>query len=140
MNKEEIIELLNQDLKNEWMHMNFYLSHASRVTGLHCHEYKELLLKEANSEMNHVVDFSDLIIGLGGTPTTQANQFPLLTKPKEIIEFALQMEITVVYNYTQRIKDAQKLGGPDGQWLEIFLEKQIEHSRADVDHYRQILR
>jgi hypothetical protein len=45
-----------------------------------------------------------------------------------------------VSNYTKRIKDAEDLGGEDGQWLEIFLESQIEKSRADVDHYKQILR
>ena len=27
----------------------------------------------------------------------------------------------------------------DGKWLEIFLEKQIEHSREDVDHFKRIL-
>ena len=76
MNKEEMIDVLNQDLKNEWMHLRFYLHHASMVTGLHCHEYKELFLKEAASEMEHVTQFSDLIIGLGGIPTTLSNEFP----------------------------------------------------------------
>jgi hypothetical protein len=58
----------------------------------------------------------------------------------DIIRYALAMEEEVVSNYTKRIKDAEDLGGEDGQWLEIFLESQIEKSRADVDHYKQILR
>ena len=62
------------------------------------------------------------------------------SSPKEIIEYAVYMESLVVSNYAQRIKDAQILGGVDGQWLEIFLEKQLEHSRVDVDHFKQILR
>ena len=50
------------------------------------------------------------------------------------------MESLVVSNYALRIKEAADIGGVDGQWLEIFLEKQIEHSREDVDHFKQILR
>jgi bacterioferritin len=140
MTKEEMIDVLNQDLKNEWMHLHFYLYHASMVTGLHCHEYKELFLEEAASEMVHVTQFSDLIIGLGGVPTTSFNDFPVFNNPRDIIEYAVYMESLVISNYTLRIKEAADLGGVDGQWLEIFLEKQIEHSREDVDHFKQILR
>jgi hypothetical protein len=50
------------------------------------------------------------------------------------------MEKEVVDNYARRMKDANELGGSDGQWLEIFLEGQIQDSREDVDHFRQILR
>lgn len=140
MKLEEIIAILNDDLKNEWTHMRFYLYHASAVAGLHCHEYKELFLKEAASEMNHVTEFSDVIRGLGGEPITDWHDIPFLTEPRKIIEKALEMEVEVVENYTKRIKQVEELGGSDGQWLEIFLEKQIEHSREDVDHFRQILR
>ena len=140
MTKNEIIDLLNQDLKNEWAHLRFYLHHASMVTGLHCHEYKEMFLEHAASEMNHVSEFSDLILGLGGLPTIESNEFPVFSSPKDIMEYALYMENLVVSNYVQRLKNASELGGTDGPWLEIFLEKQIEHSRMDVDHFKQILR
>ena len=140
MNKNELINLLNDDLKNEWMHLRFYLYHASQVVGLHAHEFKELLLKEAGSEMTHVTEFSDLIVGLGGSPTDESNEFFKYSEPKEIIQYALEMEKKVVKNYTERIKQAQTLNDEDGLWIEIFLEKQIEHSRSDVDHFKQILR
>lgn len=147
MNKEKMIELLNSDLKNEWKHLRFYLYHASAVIGLHSEEYKELLLKEAAGEMSHVSEFSDLIIGLGGTATAESNDFPFFTEPKDIILYALEMEEEVVANYVKRIKDASELSlsledgdAVDGQWIEIFLEGQIQKSREDVDRYRQILR
>ena len=142
-----MIELLNNDLKNEWKHLRFYLYHASAVVGLHAEEYKELFLKEAAGEMSHVTEFSDLIIGLGGTATFESNEFPLLTDPNEIISYALKMEEEVVFNYVQRMKDASELmfslennDGVDGQWIEIFLEGQIQKSREDVDKYKQILK
>ncbi len=140
MDKQKIIELLNADLRNEWMHLRFYLYHASAVVGLHREEYKELFLKEAAGEMAHVTAFSDVIYGLGGVATADANDFQKFVKPEDIMRWALHMEEEVVSNYTQRMKDAVELGGVDGQWLEIFLEGQIQDSREDVDHFRQIIR
>ena len=138
--RDKLIQQLNEDLKNEWKHLRFYLYHASAVTGLHCEEYKELFLKEATNEMAHVTAFSDMIIGMGGVATHESNDFEKFTKPKDILTYALAMEEEVVKNYTDRMIDAEYLGGVDGQWLEIFLEGQIQDSREDVDHFRQILR
>jgi bacterioferritin (cytochrome b1) len=140
MNKDKMIQMLNDDLKNEWKHLRFYLYHASAVTGLHCAEYKELFLKEAASEMLHVSQFSDVIIGLGGTATFESNDFGKYTDPKDIMEYAVAMEEEVVNNYVQRMKDADDLGGVDGTWLEIFLEGQVQASREDLDHFKQIVR
>lgn len=140
MKKDEMIELLNKDLRNEWKHLRFYLHHASLVTGLHATEYKEMLLEEAGGEMKHVTEFSDLIVGLGGVPTNESNSFEVFTEPREIIEYALKMEQEVVENYTIRMDQAVEMGGVDGRWIEIFLEGQIQKSREDVDQYRQILK
>jgi bacterioferritin (cytochrome b1) len=140
MNKNELIDILKADLKNEWKHLRFYLYHASAVTGPLAGEYKELFLEEAAGEMKHVTEFSDLIIGLGGVAIAESNQFELFSDPFDIFSYALKMEEEVVSNYVQRMKDADALGGVDGQWVEIFMENQIQKSREDVDQYRQILK
>lgn len=142
MNLETMLKLMNEDLHREWSHMRFYLYHASKVVGLHCHEYKELFLKEAANEMGHVTEFSDMIVGLGGSIVNGwgDEQIPDLATAKDIIQHALKMESEVVDNYVKRMDQAVELGGTDGTWIEIFYEKQVEHSREDVDHFRQILR
>lgn len=141
----DMVLALNADLKNEWKHLRFYAHHASTVIGLHAHEYKELLTEQARSELHHVIQFGDLIIGLGGVPTQDSNQFPHLVEPRDIIEYAIQMEKEVVQNYAQRIAELENIedtpaAAPDKKWIEIFLEKQIEDSRQDLDHFQQILR
>lgn len=145
ISKEKMIELLNGDLKNEWKHLRFYLYHASAVTGLHCAEYKELFLKEAASEMAHVTEFSDVIRGMGGIATDESNEFQKFSKPEDIMLAAIKMEEEVVANYVQRMRQAEMLSGIegnviDGRWLEIFLEGQLQASREDLDHFRQMLR
>ena len=140
MTIEEMIILMNQDLMNEWMHMRFYLYHASAVVGLHCHEYKEILIDEAKSEMSHVTEFCDAIVGIGGVPTSQSNEFPKFTQPQDIMNHAVHIENEVVENYANRIEQAKELGGSNGAWLEIFYENQLEHSRTDLDHFKQIIK
>lgn len=145
MQLADLIALLNNDLKNEWKHFGFYLYHASAITGLHAHEYKEFLLEQAASEMKHVSQFSDMLTGLGTVPTVECNQFPLLTDAREILQYACDMEAEVVQNYTQRIAQLEEIKNTaetaaHKKWIEIFLEKQIEDSRQDLDHIRQILK
>lgn len=142
MNRQDIIDVLNKDLKNEWKHLKFYLYHASAITGLHREEYREMMLKNASSEMEHVTQFCDMIIGLGGVPTDEANSFEKFSDPKSILGYALWMEKEVVSNYVERIKlicETNALGDIDSKYLEIFLEDQIKHSREDVDNLNQIL-
>ena len=52
------------------------------------------------------------------------------------------MEQEVVANYVQRMADARALGelDVDGNWVEIFLEGQIQKSREDIDEIKQLLK
>ena len=76
---KELIIKLNNDLRNEWTHLTFYLHSAALVQGLHATEYKELLQKEANKELLHVGQFSDMLIGLG-LPADQLAKEPFYEK------------------------------------------------------------
>lgn len=141
MTKNELIDLLNGDLRNEYMHLHFYLHSASMVAGLHRAELKEFLLEEAQGEMKHVSEFADLIVGLGGVPDSLPHSFPTnLVCPYDILNYALSMEDQVVSNYATRMDQAAELGGADGKWIEAFLENQIIDSRHDADHIRQMIK
>lgn len=140
---DDLIKNLKSDLKNERKHMLFYLTNASTITGVHRQEYREFLLKEAGSEMNHVQEFQDFIIGLGGKiedSDTGFYDFPIFSDAESIIRYAYNMEMEVVRNYSNRIKESENLNDYAlFKWVEIFLEKQLEHSRNDADNLKQIL-
>ena len=126
--------------------MLFYLTAASTVSGLHREEYKELFLEEAKSEMAHVQEFQDALLGLGvdfqnTTKVVENNDYIVSYNLKELLNFALQMEEQVVFNYAMRIaNDLQLLQEPEKRWMEIFYEDQLEKSRKDVDNLKMILR
>ena len=143
MINKNLIDVLNKKKKNEWTHLRFYLYHASAVIGLHCAELKELFLEEAAGEMQHVTAFSDMIVGLGGTATEESNAFPKFTDTVDILNYAIKLEQTVVTNYAKRIEEVRDVYGiedPDARWLEIFLEDQIQDSRKDLDHLKQLVK
>ena len=146
MNLEKMLELLNSDLSNEYMHWHFYMHAAMNIQGLHRQEVQELLLTEATGEMKHVEEFGRLIVGLGGTPTTAVTPFPNdLVTSRDILEEALRFEDEVVSNYALRIDQAQELQGvadqkANGKYIELFLEEQILASRADADHLREMVK
>lgn len=139
-------DLMLNDLKNERKHMLFYLTAASTVSGLHREEYKELFLEEAKSEMTHVQEFQDALLGLGvdfnsTSKVVENNDYIVSYDLKELLHFALEMEEQVVFNYAMRIaNDLQLLQEPEKRWMEIFYEDQLEKSRKDVDNLKMILR
>lgn len=134
------------DLRNEKKHMLFYLTAASTVSGMHREEYREHFTKEASSEMQHVIEFQNALLGLGVdlTETNDAiefNNYILSYSPIELLDYALKMESEVVANYAHRIKEDMKLlSEPDQTWMENFYEEQLVKSRKDVDNLKMLLR
>ena len=145
-NYSKFVHLMLQDLKNEKKHMLFYLTAAATVSGLHREEYKELLHGEAKSEMEHVLEFQEAILGMGidlamTSEIKEFNDYDVSYDPKEILKHALKMEEEVVLNYANRIaNDLVLLDEPEKRWMEIFYEDQLEKSRKDVDNLKMILR
>lgn len=135
MTEEQLVEMIQSDLKNERKHMLFYLQAAVMVQGLHREEIGEFLLKEAKSEMEHVEEFSRLIVQLGGVPTQEITNFPdNLTCPRQILKYAQEMEQEVADNYAYRLKsieDHQDEDRPDGilTYVGLFYEDQLQDSQ-----------
>jgi bacterioferritin (cytochrome b1) len=142
----QFINLMLKDLQNEKKHMMFYLTASATVTGLHREEYRELFAKEAASEMQHVMEFQDAVLGMGAnlvecTDLQTLPDFLVSYQAKELLNFALQMEEEVVANYAKRIsEDVNMLDNPEKQWMEIFYEDQLAKSRKDVDNLKMILK
>ncbi len=120
MTKQQLIGLLSADLARERFHLAFYLRAASVVRGLHREELSEFFMKQAASEMDHVKEFQNLLLELGGE-VTDTWDFSLADRPgglmassdypENILEFALKMEDEVVEEYVARMEDAAKVGG-----------------------------
>jgi len=146
MNKNQLIDNLNKDLKNEYTHMHFYLHSSFLVEGTYRDEVSEWLVKHATSEFLHIQQFAKVIVGLGGIPTTEHHDIPCITDPHEIFLHAQHLEADVVANYVHRMEEIEgsvrnkELDPCDGKYVELFLEDQVLDSRADLDEINQFLK
>lgn len=140
MTKAELIEKLNDDLRNEYTHMHFYLYSSFMIQGFHRLEIGEWLLAQAQGEFKHIQEFSKMIVGLGGVPTHEPKNFPVYRDAYNILDYARRLETEVVENYVNRMKECELLGGVDGTWVELFLENQVIDSRSDLDEITELLK
>jgi ferritin len=152
MTINELVDLLEGDLANEYAHWHFYMQAATNVRGLHRQELSEFFLEQATSEMKHVEEFRRLIMGLktrGQIPSSvncAVAEFPQgLTCPVALLEAALEMENQVVSNYVLRHSQAEDLAASssdhveDATYVALFLEDQILDSRGDADNILEML-
>ena len=137
---QELAQKLNDDLANEYTHMLFYLHHSAMVSGPHRPEYRRFLSEQAASEMEHVREFSDLILSMNVIPTVSPKPFETSTDPVRIIQLAADLEREVLKNYLERMKEADELGGIHGTAVRLFLEEQFEHSHEDLTDMLRMLR
>jgi len=136
MTLEQMVELLNEDLRNEYKHHRFYLHASFVLRGLERLYFGDWLRKQAAEELDHVTQFANKITSFGTMPTTEANDFPNnLTRASDILNYAIQMEQEVVANYHQRLLAAEELSASTGKYYDLVLlyEEQIEHSQSDID-------
>jgi len=132
MTVEEMVHLLNGDLKNEYKHMHFYLYAAASVTGVERYFLSDVLKKHAESELEHCVQFATKIRSYGYQPAagSDANPFEPKHTADGVLRYALAIEEEVVANYKVRRQQAEELGDTA---LVLILEEQIEDSQHDVD-------
>ena len=143
MTLAEFIEIMNADLRNEWTHLQFYLYHASAVTGLHAEEYREFLLDSAKGEMEHVLQFMHRLFGLNyALPHAEGHSFPRYTNIADIMTHAIKMETEVADNYAKRLNQLETLSAANptiAAYLTIFYESQLEDSYEDCEKMRRLM-
>lgn len=139
MTTNKVIEILNDDLCNEYKHMLFYLHAANTVKGMERIYLTDMFKKHAAGEMEHVMAFAHKINGYGGFPVSGLNSTLFETQQlsaTELLSQALIMEREVVANYHQQHKWFQDFGDIS---LLVFMEDQIEDSQRDIDELVQLL-
>ena len=134
MSKEALIQGLNEDLAAEWGTIIRYTYQAGKSFGLLGAELRELFQEEAQDELGHATFLTDVIVDLGGEPTTTPKEFAKSADLKGMLELDVQMELQDVENYVKHAKLADELG-------EVELKLKLEEMAADeAGHARELRR
>jgi bacterioferritin (cytochrome b1) len=137
------LELMNNDLQNEWSHLKFYLYHSSAVTGPLAAEYREFFTEAADGEMKHVQAFMDRLFGLNyANPAQTSPTFATFTGVEDALARAIEMEMQVVENYAKRLQQLTLLEERHpvtARYLTVFYEDQLQDSYEDAERMRRIM-
>jgi bacterioferritin len=108
--REELIDLLNEDLAREYQAVIAYVVYSQVIKGAEFMSIAKELEKHASEELQHALILSKQIDYLGGIPTVQQKPVKLSEDPRQLLKFDLDNEIETLGNYRQRIRQSDALG------------------------------
>ena len=134
MNKQKLIDKLNEDLSNELSAIIQYITYSTQVTGPYRPQLAAFLLEEVPDEQGHAQFLANKVVALGGVPTTKPAPVAAGETNKELLEAVLEAEQKAVNGYKERAEQA-------GEFGDVGLKVQLEDMvRDETEHKEQVER
>ena len=128
--REELIDLLNDDLAKEFQALVQYVQHAAAMTGPQYDAIKAELVVHSNEEHAHAISLADQIDFLGGVPGVDVAEAHISPDSKVMLEQDLEGELDAIARYRERIAQAEMLQEYGlRRALEDILIVEEEHAR-----------
>ena len=137
MNKQEMIDALNQDLAGELGAIIQYLTYAAKATGPFRPQLSQFFLTEVADEQLHAQFLANKIVALGGEPTTVSRPVPPAKTNKAMVEAVLEAERKAGADYTKRARQAEEFGD---KGLVVQLEDIVRDETGHAEETERLLR
>jgi len=137
MNKQTLIEVLNEDLAGELQAIIQYLTYSARVTGPWRLQLVQFMQTEIQDELLHAQFLADKIVALGGNPTTTPRPVPQAETPRQMLEAILAAELQAGKDYTLRAEQAAAFGD---KGLAVQLENMILNESGHAEETAKLLK
>lgn len=108
--REEMVELLNEDLAREYQAIIAYTVYSQVIKGAAYTDIAGELEKHAVEELSHALKISRQIDYFGGMPTVTPKEVKTSEDPKKMLQFDLENERVTIQNYRDRIRQADAMG------------------------------
>jgi len=137
MDKQTLIDNLNEDLAGELSAIAQYITYAAKATGPYRPQLAQFFLTEVADEQIHAQFLANKIVALGGEPATVAKPVPVANSNREMMEAVLEAEIQAGKDYTQRAQEADAYGD---KGLAVALEDMIRDEMGHSEETERMLR
>jgi len=137
VDKQTLIDKLNEDLAGELSAVIQYVTYAAKATGPYRPQLKDFFLAEVPDELGHAQYLANKIVALGGEPTTQARAVPTAHTNREMLEAVLTAERRAIADYTERAEQADGFGD---KGLAVQLEDMVRDESGHAEETERILR
>ena len=124
--REQLIDLLNEDLEREYQAIIAYVVYSQVLKGAEYMNIADELAVHAAEELKHALVISNQIDYLGGMPATKPKVVKTSEKAKEMLQFDLDNETETIRNYRERVRQCEELGeyAMSEQIREILIDEQ----------------
>ncbi|MEK7729324.1 MAG: ferritin-like domain-containing protein [candidate division KSB1 bacterium] len=137
MNKQNLIDRLNEDFAGELGAIIQYLTYAAKASGPFRPQLAQFFLQEVADEQLHAQFLANKIVALGGEPTTTPRSVPAARNNREMLEAVLVAERQATKDYTQRAKEAETFGD---KGLMVQLEDMVRDESGHSEETERMLR
>jgi bacterioferritin len=137
MNKQQLIDKLNDDLAGEFGAIIQYITYAAKATGPYRPQLAQFFLTEVADEQLHAQFIANKIVALGGEPTTTARPVPPANNNREMLQAVLAAELQAGKDYTQRAEEAEAYGD---KGLVVALEDMVRDEMGHSEETERMLR
>ncbi|HEX9732517.1 MAG TPA: ferritin-like domain-containing protein [Thermoanaerobaculia bacterium] len=137
MDKQTLIDHLNDDLANEFSAIIQYVTYAAKATGPYRPQLTAFFLAEVADEQQHALFLANKIVAFGGEPVTRPAPVPAAATNREMLEAVLAAERQATRGYTERAREAEDYGD---KGLVVQLEDMVRDESTHSEETERILR
>ncbi len=137
MDKQTLIDSLNEDLAGELGAIIQYITYAAKSTGPFRPQLSQFFLTEVADEQLHAQYLANKIVALDGEPTTTPRPVPAASTNREMLEAVLAAERRAVADYSERAEQASAFGD---KGLAVQLEDIVRDESGHSEETERILR
>ena len=110
VSREDLIELLNEDLAREYPAIISYVVYSQVLKGPQYMNIAAELEIHAGEELQHALILANQIDYLGGMPKVTPKPVKTSEKAEDMLRFDLDNENETIRNYRQRVRECEVLG------------------------------
>lgn len=110
LSREELVDLLNEDLAREYQAIISYVVYSQVLKGAQYMKVAAELEIHAGEELQHAITLANQIDYLGGMPKVAPKAVKTSEKAEDMLRFDLENENETIRNYRQRVRQCEALG------------------------------
>ena len=134
ISREQMVELLNEDLAREFQAILAYVIYSQTMKGAQYTDIATELEAHAAEELSHALLIAKQIDYFNGTPINKPKEVKVSKDPKKMLQFDLENEKTTIINYRQRIRQADAMGEfALGEILRKIIAQEQDHLQDLAD-------
>jgi bacterioferritin len=108
--RDQLAELLNEDLSREYQAIIAYVVYSQVLKGAEYMSIAAQLEEHAHQELQHALTISRQIDYLGKMPSVTAKPVKTSDKARDMLRFDLDNENETIRNYRERVRQCEALG------------------------------